>query len=390
MAAPEAGSPIALEALQGDWVASRGEVIEVRGKDLCINGREMPGGFKLSPDGESVVGFGIYQATSESGEMKVVWFAGFQEIVWRRPKEGEVKSRSQFMHEQTDSQGTSRAAAANSGGAAWGIASEREAVAKLNAIIQRWREGNPRRVPSCDICPDWSNRAETGLSVDHVHYIASMIASEGFKSRRRTQEGAHDVPVLIRERTEADLGRETLEKWRRAIAETPGFPPFLLDEKPEFFCSLGNGHFSQALNLFRTQSPNLWNDRPYIIGRDSALREAIDDGVESVVLSPNMPMSDRRFVSEMLNKSNGRKWVVGDDGQVKVDEEGSAELASSQFEALSKVLDAEELSCLVRQKLHVGSDGHAIDTHKDFEDSRPSTSDLAHIAIGSPNLQSRL
>merc|ERR1719453_1943336 len=91
-------------------------------------------------------------------------------------------------------------------------------------------------------------------------------------------------------------------------------------------------------------------------------------------------MSDRRFVSEMLNKANGRKWIVDDDGHISVDAEGAAEMASSQFVALSKVLDAEELSCLVRQKLHVDSDGNPIDRHKEFEDARPSDMYLAHLA----------
>jgi hypothetical protein len=377
---------VPLQDLQGEWVASRGEVIKVSGNDLSINGRPMPGGLKLSKDGQKVVGFGIYEATAGSGSTEVIWQAGFQEIIWRRPAEGEVESRSHFYQDQTASQGTSRAAAANSGGAAWGIQSEREAVSKLNELIQRWREGPAKPVRSCDICPDWSNRAETGLSVDHVHYVATMMATDGFKSRRRQKEGtqdfqgrAHDVPVLVREVADSQRGRDTMEKWRRAIAETPEFPPFLLDGTKQFFCSLGNGHFSQALNLFRTESPNKWDGRPYLVGDDEALQEALDDGVESVILSPEMPMSDRRFVSEMLNKANGRKWLVSDDGQIHVDAEGTAEMAGSQFEALSKVLDAEELSVLVRLKLHVDSDGRPIDRHKEFEDNRPTDQDLDDI-----------
>jgi hypothetical protein len=383
---------IPLEDAQGEWVASRGEVIEVQGNDLCINGKPMPGGLKLSADGTQVVGFGIYEVSPGSGSSEIVWLAGFQEIIWRRPKEGEMAARSQFRTQQTASQGQSRAASANSGGAAWGIASEREAVVRLNELIQRWREGPAIRVRSCDICPDWSNRAETGLSVDHVHYVASMMAAQGFKSRRRgkrVEDGAHDVPVLIRTSSSSTLGLDTLEKWRQAISETAGFPPFLLDGKSEFFCSLGNGHFSQALNLFRTKSDNLWSGRPYLIGEDEALMEAIEDGVESVVLSADMPMSDRRFVSEMLNKANGRKWLIGDDGHIRVDDEGPAAWASSQFVALSKVLDAEELSCLVRQKLHINADGSPVDKSKDYEDERPT--ELSHlIGTGKDTPQSRL
>jgi len=110
---------------------------------------------------------------------------------------------------------------------------------------------------------------------------------------------------------------------------------------------------------------------------DEALREALDDGVESVVLSRDMPTSDRRFVSEMLNRSHGRQWHVSDDGRVHVEEEAGAAAASSQFVALSKVLDAEELSCLVRQKLGVDVDGNAVDRSEAFEDTRPSESVVA-------------
>jgi len=41
-------------------------------------------------------------------------------------------------------------------------------------------------------------------------------------------------------------------------------------------------------------------------------------------------------------------------------------MAGSQFVALSKVLDAEELSCLVRQKLGLDVDGNLVDKKKPF------------------------
>mmetsp|Transcript_65007 Transcript_65007/g.107781 ORF Transcript_65007/g.107781 Transcript_65007/m.107781 type:complete len:388 (-) Transcript_65007:71-1234(-) len=360
---------VPLEDLQGEWVASRGEVINVQGNDLSINGKKMPGGLKVSKDGQSVVGFGIYEVNEGSGRDKIVWLAGFQEIIWRRPAEGEVKARSEFRAAQTASVGHGLAASANSGGNGWGLAGEQQAVAQLNALIQRWREGPLVRVRSCDICPDWTNRAQTGLSLDHVHYIATLMQRNGFKSRRRgarTEDGAHDVPVLIRESADSTLGKGALEKWRSATTEKQGFPRFLLEGQTNFFCSLGNGHFSQALNLFRTNGRNLWTDHIYDVGSDEALQEALDDGVESVVLSQDMPIADRRFVSEMLNKSNGRKWLIDDDGQVRVDDKGPAAMAGSQFVALSKVLDAEELSCLVRQKLGLDVDGNLVDKKKPF------------------------
>jgi len=353
------GSSVPLAALQGEWVASRGEVIRVEHADLTINGRTMPGGLKLSADGTQVVGFGIYRVALSEGQAAkpeldgLVWQAGMQEIIWRRPAAGEVSARTEFM-------------SAHMGDTAppgFNAASEGEAVARLNALLQRWSEGPLVRVRSCDICPDWTNRAETGLSVDHVHYVATLIQTNGFKSRRRglgTEEGAHDVPVLVREARDSELGRGAVRKWGEATAANPGFPPFMLGDRGDVFCSLGNGHFSQALNLFRAGAKSLWTNRVYAAGGDEALREALEDGVESVVLSNEMPRADRQFVSEMLNRSHGRSWRVGADGRAHVEEEGSA-ATSAQFVALSKVLDAEELSCLVRQKLGVDVDGKVMD-----------------------------
>lgn len=379
MAQSEGEQAIPLEALQGEWVASRGEVIRVSGADLEINGKPMPGGLKVSADGQAAVGFGIYRAVdaaaAEGGE--VFWRAGYQEIIWRRPAEGEVRARAERAAARMGE------TAATCGGQAFEALSEQEAVRRLNELIERWREGPAVPVLSCDVCPDWTNRAETGLSVEHVHYIAALIAGQGFKSRRRglgTQDGAHDVPILVREVVGSELGGGALRKWREATSTTKGFPPYLLEGKEEFYCSLGNGHFSQALNLFRTATCNLWTERPYIVGADEALAEALELGVESVVLSREMPVAERRFVSEMLNRSHGRRWEVGGDGRVRVEEEGPAAAASSQFVALSKVLDAEELSCLVRQKLGVDVDGNALDRAGWFEDARTGKGALAAAA----------
>mmetsp|Transcript_116691 Transcript_116691/g.371235 ORF Transcript_116691/g.371235 Transcript_116691/m.371235 type:complete len:368 (+) Transcript_116691:59-1162(+) len=351
---------LALQDLQGDWVASRGEAVRVAGREVTINGNPMPGGLKLSPsDASRVTGFGIYRVQAEiASDGQVLWHAGPQEIIWRRAKEGEVKERITRFDSITNTAGIGLAAAANTAGAGFGVNSEREAVVKLNLLIEKWRVGPLLRVRSCDICPDWTNRAQTGLSLDHVHYIATMIAQQGFKSRRRgltVAQGAHDVPVLVRETADTELGGGAREKWREHVGETPGFPPFLLDGKREFFCSLGNGHFSQALNLFRTEAKGLWIDGNYSVGGDGALREALEEGVESVVLSNKMPVHERKFVSEMLNRASGRTWRVGADGQIDIDGDVPAQ-SMSMFVALSKVLDAEELSTLVRVKLGVDVD----------------------------------
>lgn len=366
---------IPLDALQGDWVASRGEAIRVSGKALSINGNAVPGGLRLTEDCQRVVGFSIYKLqAAETANGQVFWHAGPQEIIWRRAEEGEVEGRIGSMEAATNNIGQGLAATANTGGQGFSVNSERDAVLRLNALIERWREGPLVRVRSSEICPDWTNRAQTGLSLDHVHYIATMIATSGFKSRRRgttVEEGAHDVPVLVRERMDTELGRGAWQKWREQISEQPAFPPFFLDGKQEFFCSLGNGHFSQALNLFRAQAEGLWTGEPYTVGDDDALREALDDGVEAVVLSNQMPTAERKFVSEMLNRAHGRTWRVGGDGQINIDGDVPA-ISGSQFVALSKVLDAEELSTLVRVKLRVDVDrsGEAIFEGKEAARSR--------------------
>lgn len=349
---------VALEELQGEWKASRGEAVVIVGKEISINGRPMPGGLKLSADGARVVGFSIYglRPGQAGNAEQICWQAGAQEIIWRRAAAGEVQDTVARMTSAITSQGEGLAAAT------LGHASEHALVVRLNELLERWRVGPLVSVRSCDVCPDWTNRAQTGLSLDHVHYVAAMIGREGFRSRRRgwrTEQGAHDVPVLVREKASSPLGRAALDKWRAAVANEPAFPPFLLEGRSAFFCSLGNGHFSQALNLFRTRSRSLWTGQPYEVGGDDALREALDEGVDSLVLSCDMPAGDRKFVSEMLNRAHGRQWNVGDDGQVSI-EGDIPSVKGSQFIALSKVLDAEELSTLVRVKLGVDVNRKAV------------------------------
>ena len=49
-------------------------------------------------------------------------------------------------------------------------------VEELKFLLDAWREKGPLiKVKSCDVVPDSSNRGHTGLSIDHVHFIASNI-----------------------------------------------------------------------------------------------------------------------------------------------------------------------------------------------------------------------
>ena len=68
-------------------------------------------------------------------------------------------------------------------------------------------------------------------------------------------------------------------------------------------------------------------------------------------------------MAEMLNVTHGRKWRVGEDGRVEIEDGAAAQ--ASQFVALSKVLDATELGLLVRihmdrlEEVEVPADFHS-------------------------------
>ena len=38
-------------------------------------------------------------------------------------------------------------------------------------------------VRSVDVIPDFTNRAQTGISVEHAHFVASSIRDKGFQKR---------------------------------------------------------------------------------------------------------------------------------------------------------------------------------------------------------------
>jgi len=339
-----------IEDLNGSWVASRGETIVVYGETILINGMPAGQGFKF--EGDSIVGFTVYVLKDvKRGALcnveEILWQSKFTEDDqqrWTRVDMEEVQRRN------ANTKKTLNQTAAIAGGSAFAYLSDAEQVLKLNSLIKEWCVGPLIKVKSCDICPDVTNRAHTGLAVEHVHYIATCIRSEGFKDRASGCADAHDVPVLVKERATSMLGRDAVEKWRQAIQEQPPFPPFLLDGKDEVFCSLGSGHFSQALNLFRVGGRSLWSKGRYVV-TDPSLQRALDEGINSIVLSSDIPVEERCFVAEMLNKTHGRKWRVGEDGKVEI-EDGEATQAS-QFVALSKVLDATELGLLVRIKMGV-------------------------------------
>ncbi|CAE8634258.1 unnamed protein product [Polarella glacialis] len=243
-------------------------------------------------------------------------------------------------------------------------------VERLIELLRRHRKRGPDgsgllRVRSDAVIPDGTNRERTGLSLEHIHYLAGLFASKGFQPRVNGR--GHDVPVYIHEAPPSQFGTTALRRWRTSTAATPGFPTTSLPENAqEFYCSLGNGHFSQALNLFRRGCKCIFTSDTYSTASDANLIEALELGVPSLVLSNDISVTDRKFVSLMLNRQAAQNWIISDDGEVTEKSETSVEGAekeedeeeekSSQFDALSKDLDADELSALVRIKLGIDVD----------------------------------
>ena len=152
-------------------------------------------------------------------------------------------------------------------------------IHELKRLIDKWREDSLLLVDSRTVVPDTSNRRHSGLSVDHVHLIASMMLKDGFRSRearfRNAQQGkaakvqqqqGHDIPLLVRGSLSAPVSVESLSIWRDETAREKGFPRVSIGsggsvaagEDHAWFTSLGNGHFMQALNLFHQRAPSVF------------------------------------------------------------------------------------------------------------------------------------
>lgn len=228
---------------------------------------------------------------------------------------------------------------------------------QLNDLIGKWREPGLHKIPPRLVIPDFSNRGHTGLSVEHVHYLASRFKEQGFK--RRVGNTGHDIPVLIRDTPTSELGQKAIQNWRGKLdSDEKGFPPRAHYERcfrgGEIFTSLGNGHFNQALNLFLNECDSIYPDKPpYTIGTDAALREAVSLGPDALVLKNGIPLDERMIISRLLNSKREFKWNVGPDGSLRIDDAVEDTSHCTQFEAMSKVLDAVELDCLVRAELKV-------------------------------------
>lgn len=174
----------------------------------------------------------------------------------------------------------------------WSLMSEKKKIALFNAVLEHYREPGPlQRILPRLVIPDTTNRGNTGLSVEHVHWVASKIQDEGFKPRTGSgpNSSGHDLPIVVRESTFSDFGPESLLKWQRQLSKEPGFAPLRIDEAQStkascqsnreastttgrgtetfsdskcddcmfFFGSLGNGHFFQV-QKFQFQIPTLF------------------------------------------------------------------------------------------------------------------------------------
>lgn len=379
---PAPTTPITLQTLQGDWVNSMGAKISVSGTEVTLNGLLMKVHPVMLDEDGLVLSIGrLWQLNGwledeklefkESPSREVMQFA--RSVVWSKA----TVEKMEEWNEQMSSLGYAGSASdplkrgvegccpgssdAKARTAKDSVTQDREDLETLNRIISEWREPELMNIPPAKVIPDFSNRGQTGLSVEHVHYLAGKFKEQGFQVRQGNK--GHDIPVLVRDQPSSDLGLQAIANWRSKIEDESGFAPKehyeLLFAQEEMFTSLGNGHFNQALNLFGNECKSIYSEDCYVIGSDVALRDAVHNGVEAIVLKNSIPLRDRETVSKLLNSKREYKWNVNADGSLNILGAVEDTTQVSQFEAMSKVLDAVELNCLVRAELNV-KESHRI------------------------------
>lgn len=251
-----------------------------------------------------------------------------------------------------------------------------EDVSKMNKIIRKWRVPGFVRVRPRSVIPDTSNRVNTGLSAVHVHWIATQITLNGFDKRDNELGTGHDIPVLVAESSNTELGVESLEKWTKLSQSDTKFPQIQFSETDPFFCSLGSGHFFQSLNVIGEKqkcmfalgemsetsagayiSDNQIGDAQvpaqYAFEGDQNLQEALEEGVDSIVLKPGISLAERNFVSLLHNNLFEYPWKVTQNGEIEIDRAHPKE--ASTWEFVSKKSDAWELEELLKLRLRLQS-----------------------------------
>lgn len=262
-------------------------------------------------------------------------------------------------------------------------------IHEMKALIDKWREPELVQVDSRTVVPDSSNRGHTGLSVDHCHLLATMFLKDGFRPRApdfaSTGKQGHDIPVLVRGSLDSPVSAESLSFWRSAVEREADFPRARIDGRSgDWFTSLGNGHFMQALNLHHEQVVNLFTGERFRPNPDdSALLAALRLGVQSIVLRPEMPVHERRRLAILLNQTHSYKWGVDRSGQVDVREEACANARYTLFEAESKQLDTGDLSMRLRLELGLKTSDRSPITARDFKgNSWYKSKQLEHLGLG--------
>eukprot|EP00946_MAST-07B_sp_MAST-7B-sp1_P002186 g2186.t1 len=266
-------------------------------------------------------------------------------------------------------------------------------VRELKRLLDRWREEDLIVVRSDRVVPDISNRGHTGLSLDHIHFLATSMQTSGFRARPAPGDFSskgigkpHDVPVYVRGSPQCVIARRSILEMRAMAEREPDYPRVHIDENDArgWFCSLGNGHFTQALNCFRQHIRSVFTGERYAVPKsDVALSAAVNDGVLAIVLREDTDIEDRRRIAFLLNATHQYKWSLDKFGQVDISPEASYLQQFSNFEAMSKHADSEELTELVRLELGYGMNektGDRIKARPDVARSSTmsSTSSVQH------------
>ena len=230
-------------------------------------------------------------------------------------------------------------------------------VVRLNALLSKWREPKMQRVLPRLVIPDATNRANSGVSLEHAHGIAMSICEDGFNEN-------HDVPVVVRERARDMLKSDAYRRWEafsRANARVlPEVSARTWASRRRAYATLGSSHLNLALKLIEYDVPSVFERRwersrriryGDALTRDAGLREAIVNGLPSVVLRSETPPEARREISLMLNRAEDVGFRINERGEaVRVRDGGDEIKELTVFEALSRTLDSEELSSLARIK----------------------------------------
>ncbi|CAE7740454.1 MAK3 [Symbiodinium pilosum] len=353
---PAPTTPITVETLQGDWVNSMGAKIHVAGTEVSLNGLVMKAHPILLNEDGTVSSVGrIWQLNGwlendkvefkEAPSKEVMQFA--RSVVWSKVSTERMEAWTEQMKAMGYAGSANNPLARGIEGCCPGTSDahaklvaddenkDKAELKLLNDLICKWRVPGLIKVPPRKVIPDFSNRGHTGLSVEHVHYLATSFKEKGFQ-KRKGNEG-HDIPVLVCEKTSSELGRKSIENWRSKLQDEKGFAPEEHYERlfkgQELYTSLGNGHFNQALNLFFRECPSIYSQEKYLIGKDRDLKEAIYQGIGSIVLRAEIPLRDRETISKLLNSKREFKWNVSEDGTLDITDAFEDTRTCKQFEA---------------------------------------------------------